>query len=267
MLKVRVVNWCVLVDVLERIERQANLVGELVRELEVEKSYRGIERLVQLIIQALLDLGLMIIVALGWKRPGAYSEIGYILREFGVIGDDEAKLLKSMAGLRNILVHAYAIVNRDKVIEFAECLKVDASRIVSAVLKGVEGKPMDPPTEDVVEVVEKLRSVLSGRVILAFLYGGRAKGYILKGDYDIAVLMKPQCNLYELGELVVNAAKALGVPEESIDVVCIDVLPPEHVLEALSGIPIIIDDPVQFFELKYRAILQLLDLEEDMKRL
>jgi len=26
-LKVRVVNWCVLVDVLERIERQANLVG------------------------------------------------------------------------------------------------------------------------------------------------------------------------------------------------------------------------------------------------
>jgi len=56
-------------DVLERIERQANLVRELVGELEVEKSYRGIERLVQLVIQALLDLGLMIIVALGWRRP------------------------------------------------------------------------------------------------------------------------------------------------------------------------------------------------------
>jgi uncharacterized protein YutE (UPF0331/DUF86 family)/predicted nucleotidyltransferase len=253
-------------DVLERIERQANLVGELVRELEVEKSYRGIERLVQLVIQALLDLGLMIIVALGWRRPRAYSEIGYILREYGVVSDDGANLLKSMAGLRNVLVHAYAVIDRDKVAEFAERLKVDAPRIASTVLRGVEGKPIDPPTEDVVEVVEKLRSVLSGRVLLAFLYGGRVKGYTLKGDYDIAVLMKPQCNLYKLGELVVDIAKALGVSEEIIDTVCIDMLPPEHVLEVLSGIPIIIDDPVQLFELKYKAILQLLDLEGDINR-
>jgi uncharacterized protein YutE (UPF0331/DUF86 family)/predicted nucleotidyltransferase len=253
-------------DVLERIERQANLVGGLVGELEVEKSYRGIERLVQLVIQALLDLGLMIIVALGWRRPRAYSEIGYILREYGVVSDDEANLLKSMAGLRNVLVHAYAVIDRDKVAEFAERLKVDAPRIASTVLRGVEGKPIDPPTEDVVEVVEKLRSVLSGRVLLAFLYGGRVKGYTLKGDYDIAVLMKPQCNLYKLGELVVDIAKALGVSEEIIDTVCIDMLPPEHVLEVLSGIPIIIDDPVQLFELKYKAILQLLDLEGDINR-
>ena len=253
-------------DVLERIERQANLIGELVRELEVEKSYRGIERLIQLAIQALLDLGLMIIVALGWRRPKAYSEIGYILRESGVIDDDEANLLKSMAGLRNVLVHAYAVIDRDKVAEFAERLKVDAPRIVSTVLRGVGGKPIDPPTEDIAETVEKLRSVLSGRVLLAFLYGGRAKGYTLKGDYDIAVLMKPQCDLYELGGLVVDVAKALGVPEESIDIVCIDMLPPEHVLEALSGVPIIIDDPAQFFDLRYRSILQLLDLEEDINR-
>jgi uncharacterized protein YutE (UPF0331/DUF86 family) len=75
-------------NVLERIKRQANLLAELVRELEVEKSYRGIERLVQLIIQSLLDLGLMII-ALGWERPKAYSEIGYTLRESGIVGDDE----------------------------------------------------------------------------------------------------------------------------------------------------------------------------------
>lgn len=255
-----------LMDVLERIERQANLVGELVRELEVEESYRGIERLVQLVVQALLDLGLMIIVALGWRRPRAYSEIGYILRESGVIGDEEERLLRSMAGLRNVLVHAYAVVDRGKVTEFAEHLKVDAPRIASTVLRGVKGKPIDPPIVDVAEILEKLRNVLSGRVLLAFLYGGRAKGYALKGDYDIAVLMKPRCDLYELGELVVDAAKALGVPEESVDIVCIDMLPPEHVLEALSGVPIIIDDPAQFFELRYRAILQLLDLEEDINR-
>ena len=244
-------------DVLEGVKRQANLVEELVTELEAEKSYRGIEKLVQLIIQSILDLCLMIIIALGWERPKAYSEIGYTLRESGVVGDDEAELLKSMAGLRNVLVHAYAAVNRGKVDEFAERLKVDAPRIVSTVLRGIKEKPTDSPIEDVAEVVEKLRSALSSRVVLAFLYGGRTKGYTLKGDYDIAVLMKPQCDLYKLGELIVDAAKALGVPEENIDIVCIDMLPPEHVLEALDGVPIIIDDPVQLFELRYRAILQL----------
>jgi uncharacterized protein YutE (UPF0331/DUF86 family)/predicted nucleotidyltransferase len=249
-------------DVLERIERQADLVGELVKELEVEESYRGVERLVQLIVQALLDLGLMIIVAFGWRRPRAYSEISYILREHSVIGDDEARLLKSMAGLRNVLVHAYTIIDRGRVAEFAGRLRVDAPRIVSAVLRSVESKPINPPTEDVAEIIGKLRSVLSGRVLLAFLYGGKVKGYTIKGDYDIAVLMKPQCDLYKLGELAVDAAKALGIPEESIDIVCIDMLPPEHVLEALSGEPIIINDPAQFFELKYKAMLQLLDLEE-----
>lgn len=36
---------------------------ELVKELEKERSYRGTERLVQLVIQALLDLALMVIAA------------------------------------------------------------------------------------------------------------------------------------------------------------------------------------------------------------
>jgi uncharacterized protein YutE (UPF0331/DUF86 family) len=75
----------------------------------------------------------VIIAALGWRRPRAYSEIGYILREHGVIGDDEARLLKSMAELRSFLVHAYAVV--DKVTEFAERLRVDAPGIASTVLR------------------------------------------------------------------------------------------------------------------------------------
>ena len=36
--------------VLERVVRQARLVDDLVDELRVERSYRGIERLVQLVI-------------------------------------------------------------------------------------------------------------------------------------------------------------------------------------------------------------------------
>lgn len=48
---------------MERIDQQVNQLTELVKEFESEKSYRGTERLVQLIIQALLDLGVMAVSA------------------------------------------------------------------------------------------------------------------------------------------------------------------------------------------------------------
>ena len=252
-------------DALERIRKQVELVEELLGELETEKSYRGIERLVQLIIQALLDLGLMVVAALGLRRPRAYSEVGYILWEQGILSRHDAEMLRSMAGLGNVLVHAYARVDRGRIFEFAERLKVDARRVASAVLKGVEGKPIDPPEDSVAGMVEKLKGALSGKVVLALLYGGRAKGYALKGDYDVAVLMEQGCDLYKLGELVVDVAEALGVPEELVDVVCIDALPPEHALEALSGVPVILGDPALLLDLKLKALQQLLDLEEGLR--
>jgi len=253
------------VDALERVRKQVELVEELLGELETEKSYRGIERLVQLIAQALLDLGLMVIAALGWRRPRAYSEVGYILWEQGILSRQDAETLRSLAGLRNVLVHAYARVDRGRVLEFAERLKVDARRVASAVLKGVEGKSIDPPADSAAGMVEKLKRALSGKVVLALLYGGRAKGYALKGDYDVAVLMEQGCDLYKLGELVVDVAEALGVPEELVDVVCIDALPPEHALEALSGVPVLVSDPALLLDLKLKALQQLLDLEEGLR--
>jgi uncharacterized protein YutE (UPF0331/DUF86 family)/predicted nucleotidyltransferase len=253
------------VDALERVRKQVELVEELLGELETEKSYRGIERLVQLIAQALLDLGLMVIAALGLRRPRAYSEVGYILWEQGILNRQDAETLRSLAGLRNVLVHAYARVDRGRVLEFAERLKVDARRVASAVLKGVEGKSIDPPADSVAGMVEKLKRALSGKVVLALLYGGRAKGYALKGDYDVAVLMEQGCDLYKLGGLVVDVAEALGVPEELVDVVCIDALPPEHALEALSGVPVIVGDPALLLDLKLKALQQLLDLEEGLR--
>jgi hypothetical protein len=129
----------------------------------------------------------------------------------------------------------------------------------------LETKPIDPPSEDTDLLVEKLRQVLKGRVAIALLYGGRTKGYTLKGDYDIAVLMEPRCDLYKLGKLAADIAEALGVPEEKVDIVCLDSLSPEHALEALDGKPIIVESPAQLFELKHRVMIQLLDLEEDMK--
>jgi uncharacterized protein YutE (UPF0331/DUF86 family)/predicted nucleotidyltransferase len=251
------------VEVLERVKKQVDLVLGLLSELEYEKSYRGIERLVQLVIQGVLDLGLMIIAALSAKRPRGYSEVGFVLRDLGVLCEDDASLLKSMAGLRNILVHEYVFIDRDRIREYANRLKHDVPRLVASMLKGLENRQLDPPIRDIEELTGRLRSVLHGRVVLALLYGGRVKRYSLKGDVDIAVLMSNACDLHKLGELVVDVANALGVPEEKVDIVCLDMLPLDHAWEALNGVPIVVEDRRQLFELKWITLVQLLDFEED----
>ena len=65
-------------------------------------------------------------------------------------------------------------------------------------MRGIEGKAIDPQDKDVSELIEELKNALSGRFVLTLLYRVRARGYALKGDYDIAVLVEPRCDFYRL---------------------------------------------------------------------
>jgi uncharacterized protein YutE (UPF0331/DUF86 family)/predicted nucleotidyltransferase len=249
--------------VIERIDRQVNNVTELLKELEKERSYRGTERLVQLVTQALLDLGLMTITALGGKTPKGYSEVGELLSDMGVLGEDDARLLKSMGGMRNILVHAYTTIRRDLITDSSKSLREDAPRIAKALLDSLKGKAIDPPSPT--DLPERLSKVLKGRVSAAILFGGRAKGYSMKGDYDIAVYFGRAHDLYELGELAVDIAYALKVPEDQLDVVSLDSATPEMVLEALNGKPIYVENDFILFELKLRALIEWLDIQSGIQ--
>ena len=122
-----------------------------------------------------------------------------------------------------------------------------------------------PSPVDLERLIAKLREVLEGRVRAAFLFGGRAKGYVLKGDIDIAVLFGRRYDLYELGALVVDIADALGVDEEKIDILVLDDAPPELVLKALDGLPILPVRPVLIFELRLAALRELLDIREGLR--
>ncbi|MEM2440592.1 MAG: HepT-like ribonuclease domain-containing protein, partial [Candidatus Bathyarchaeia archaeon] len=214
---------------------------------ENERSYRGIERLVQLTIQALLDLGIMVISALGGRTPKVYSEIGALLAETGLLSENDAKILRSMAGMRNILVHAYTIINRDIVIDSAKKLVRDAPRIADVLKAGLKDKQVDPPVSNTIR--GSLRELFKGKVRAAFLFGSRAKGYSLKDDYDVAVYFGRPHNLYDLGELAVDLAKKLNIEEDKVDIVDLDSAAPEMVLEALDGVPLFVEDDYVIFEL------------------
>ncbi|MGC8543930.1 MAG: hypothetical protein ACP5NQ_08305, partial [Vulcanisaeta sp.] len=64
--------------------------------------------------------------------------------------------------------------------------------------------------------------------------------------------------------LQVDIAKALGVDEELVNLVCINDSPPALVLEILDGIPVLDVDDYLVFTLRFRALKELLDLNEDI---
>ncbi len=199
----------------------------------------------------------------GNRRPKAYSEIGPLLHDTGILSQEDAKLLRSMAGMRNILVHAYAIIDRDKVLQAAKRLRHDAPRISSTILSGLRKRNVDPEEYKCPKsLIGALAHTLRDKVNAAFLFGGRTKGYELKGDYDIAVLLPEGYSLYDLGSLQIDIAEALNANEEKVDLICLNSAPPEMILEALDGIPIIIKDTNEILWLRTRALMELLDMRE-----
>ena len=77
--------------------------------------YLKAERCLEVLIQAMLDIGGHIISARQLGQPARYDEIFAILGEHGVIDKDLAERLHGLAGLRNILVHAYLELDRARV--------------------------------------------------------------------------------------------------------------------------------------------------------
>ena len=69
------------------------------------------ERLLQVAIQSLLDIGSHIIAERGFREADGYAEIIDILGEEGVLPKRFATRIRGMAGLRNILVHDYLEVD------------------------------------------------------------------------------------------------------------------------------------------------------------
>lgn len=69
-----------------------------------------------LAIETLLDLGSHVISSEGYEAPGTYADIFRVLRDEGLLGEEEADELMAMARFRNLLVHQYADVDEERVL-------------------------------------------------------------------------------------------------------------------------------------------------------
>ena len=75
------------------------------------------ERYLQLSIEILLDVGKLLIVIKGLKRPEENQEIFSALRDEKIISEKLAGNLMGIANFRNILLHDYEKIDREIVYE------------------------------------------------------------------------------------------------------------------------------------------------------
>jgi uncharacterized protein YutE (UPF0331/DUF86 family) len=101
---------------MKEIEKFKNLTFE--KYLKERDRRRNVERWVENIINALIDIGKIILASEKMKIPKTYAEVLYYLGKFAKLKENEAIKLAEFARLRNILAHEYLEVLYDKIKHF-----------------------------------------------------------------------------------------------------------------------------------------------------
>ncbi len=91
----------------KQLEVSERYAKEFEEALEKEESVYALERLAQLLIQSLLDLGAMVSHCLG-KRPNTYRGLAKLLAEKAGLRDEEGSFLEYLVSCRKLFVYSYA---------------------------------------------------------------------------------------------------------------------------------------------------------------
>ena len=110
------------------IESRMKKLEEIVNYLESLSKYTAedfendytltssLERNLQLAIQCILDIGNHIISIENLEKPKEYKDIIIILGKNNIIPEDFSEKIHKMAGLRNIIIHAYLDVDKQELV-------------------------------------------------------------------------------------------------------------------------------------------------------
>jgi len=102
------------IDVIERNIKEAR---EIVKEKISYRDELALKHALLESIEACFDIANNIISAFDFRRPLSYSDAFEVLKENKIIDEKLAERLKEMAKFRNFLVHRYAFVQKEKLVE------------------------------------------------------------------------------------------------------------------------------------------------------
>jgi uncharacterized protein YutE (UPF0331/DUF86 family) len=117
----------------DKLDEYTNNLKELALEVKEDKNkfiddfhFFGLaERYLQLVIQIVIDTTSMIIVEEKWKRPLDNQDAISLLYNNKVISKNLASRLDGIVGFRNILVHEYEVIDKNKVYNYLQERIVD----------------------------------------------------------------------------------------------------------------------------------------------
>lgn len=96
--------------VLDDIEREGRE-----RFLEDDRSYYAARTALLEATEAALDAANHVIAAEGFRRAEDYADLVTVLEEEGIVEADLAERIRAMARFRNLLVHRYGALERERV--------------------------------------------------------------------------------------------------------------------------------------------------------
>jgi uncharacterized protein YutE (UPF0331/DUF86 family) len=135
------VNKNVLTARLERLREYLGILKavqgyDLKRFIEDPFIHGTAERNLHLAIECLLDIGNHVISDRDYPKPESYADIFRILNERGVIPGRLLDDLEGMAAFRNVLVHDYLRLDREKVYRIV-CEKTEVMENLAAIYAGM----------------------------------------------------------------------------------------------------------------------------------
>ena len=95
---------------------------------------RACERLVQLCIECTIDIGKKLVIGDRLGIPNDEADVFEKLKQADILSADMLAVLKKMRGLRNILVHEYADIDDNQVLEVVKHHLDDFEKFKTAVL-------------------------------------------------------------------------------------------------------------------------------------
>jgi uncharacterized protein YutE (UPF0331/DUF86 family) len=102
---------------------------------------RACERLLQIAIEAVIDVCAMLVAGLRLGAPGEEDDLFEKLAAAGVLPAELTARLRRMKGFRNILVHEYTRVDDEKVFAILQTGPADFEAFVREVLRALRGSP------------------------------------------------------------------------------------------------------------------------------
>jgi uncharacterized protein YutE (UPF0331/DUF86 family) len=92
-------------------------------------------------LEALLDLGRHILAKGFALAPAEYKEVANQLAQMGVLSEQDADLLRKMAGYRNRMVHFYHEMSEDEIYGICTREVKDVDSVLDGLLRWIGGHP------------------------------------------------------------------------------------------------------------------------------